>query len=424
MKYKTNKTSFCLTPRFFLQLCLMIFVVYICTVSLSGTNSDGTDTKKDDDSKISIDLLKVPSSPAYVLLGNETSSIPSPLTGTDLVVTILNQTENLTTIPKNFAIDFLPYWVFFGKKITYESYEDNKLLDNLLQSLSISIATKSNTNSESKENTNLESNPEPRSVSLGIRFSLLRGDVSEEYEGQIEAIKGILENNFHDDLKEFITEKIKDDPELKKLNERFLNAPNKDEIQDEIEDKKTKRIEEIKLPYLRSFLKEKHDEIQVLKKAISNLEFKREGLKIDLAGGFVMDFPGNTFDEGEVNRWGLWMTIGYEGKALKNWSTLGVLRYLSNDSEGLKNHSFDIGGRIIYDINKKFLLSGEALYRKYNEHEVDTNQWRAVLLLEYALAKNKALVFTFGRDFEGNENGNLISMLSLKLGFGSKRPLF
>lgn len=398
-----NRYLYC--PRYYFRaFTALIFLILLFPVITwaQPTESDPT---------MSFDLLLAPPSPGFVLLGIEPASVERPGTVTDVAVTILNQTDNLSILPENFALEFAPYWLFAGRGITYEKYANHKnIKSNFLQTLSFSIATSFNS----------ETSPDSLSASLalGIRFSILRGKIDSEFNGYADSLGTLYE--WLDELnKKFAPEwqkRIEQDETINNLKDEWNNAgPTTRPI---IEARIGEREAEIKQQVEAEIRKQHAERIDSIKGLISGLRLRRIGWKLDVAGGAVADFPQRVFDDGSLSRWGAWLTGGYEWK---KWSALGVFRFLGN-YEDSDESSFDLGGRLIFDNFKKFSLSAEAVYRKLPNSSTDDNQWRLALIFDYAIAKNKSISFTFGRDFEGKQSGNLISLVNLLLGFGSNRP--
>ena len=410
MNISSNKYKKMFISKPLLKILSIILFFQVFVISLPGETADSNDDNEK--SQPSLDLLIAPSSPAFALLGGEPASIIRPETGTDLAVTILKQTDNLSTIPEDFAIEFLPAWIFNGKNITFDSLKNNKNpLKILWQTLSISIATKSNATDDNNSSSsgknvseNSDSENDSRSLSLGIRFSLIRGKLL--YEDKYYKIKKAIE-----DMNLTFVEKLENDLLYRQLQDERRTPGLKDAERDKIIERMEKRANELE--------KELYFEA-----ASEPFSFKRTGWDLNIAGGVVYNFPGNKFENGKLDKWGLWTTLSYE---MKKVNLLAVGRYLSmeEDEDSIKKHCFDIGYRIIFDSFKNYSLSGELLFRKYNknENETDTSQWRAALLFEFKIGKNQSINVTLGRDFEGNEKGNFISMVGLTLGVGSKRPI-
>ena len=156
--------------------------------------------------------------------------------------------------------------------------------------------------------------------------------------------------------------------------------------------------------------------------ALKDTPARREGFKLDVAGGVAGDFPSRVSSYGKLTRWGAWTTAGYEGG---HFGGLGVLRMIGSQSRErtLRSTSVDIGARLLYDDQKKFNVSIEGVVR-YLKTDAETDKlYRLAFVGEYGLANSKKLSFTFGRDFEGAQSGNVLALLALVLGFGSNRPV-
>lgn len=402
-----NRYFYC--PRYYFRvLTALIFPILLFPVITWAQPAEC-------DSTMSFDLLLAPPAPGFVLLGIEPASVERPGAVTDLAVTILNQTDNLSVLPENFALEFAPYWLFAERGITYEKYANHKnIKSNFLQTLSFSVATAFNS----------ETSPDSpsASIALGIRFSLLRGKIDSEFNDYADSLDTLYKEL--DELnKKFEPEqrrRIKKDETIRKLEDEFLNADAaiQPTIKPLIEAQVAQRKAEIK-QQVEAEVREQHAEnIESIKGLISRLRLRRIGWKLDVAGGAVADFPQRVFDDGSFSRWGAWLTGGYEWR---KWIALGVFRFLGNYDDSDQSN-FDLGGRLIFDNFKKFSLSAEGVYRNLPNSSTDDNQWRLALIFDYAIAKNKSISFTVGRDFEGKQSGNLISLVNLLLGFGSNRP--
>ncbi len=403
----SKKNDFSFIHYFYLFLFAVVFFS-VSYPSTSAAQPNEADSSKQTDS---FDLLLAPTSPGFVLLGIEPTTVERPGTPSDLAVTIINNTKNLSALPENFALEFLPYWLFFGKNISYSSYKANEVVPNIAQTLSLSIATSSDSETSSDTSST--------SLGVGFRFSILRGRIDEKYNDYAEKLDAL-----YDDLGKIsksITEKrsklTEDDPTIKQLRKQLETA---DETMvpliEAMLSQRHEAIDQEAEAQVREELKENYENLQSI---ASGLRLRRIGLKLDLAAGFVIDFPQRVFDEANFSRLGAWITGGYEWT---NYSLLGVARFLGNENNSDEN-SFDIGGRVIFDNFKRFSLSAESVYRNFPNRDSDKNEYRVAVSFDYSLAKNKSISFTFGRDFEGRKSGNLISLINLVLGFGSERPI-
>ena len=399
---------------------VLLLIIALLTYNISSA------TAKDPDSvrTTSFDMLMPPASPGFVLMGVEPASVERPGTANDLMVSIIDNTNGLNNFPKNMAVEFMPYWIFRGQKIRYESYRSNRPASNLPQTLSISLATSIDDAREDSAVT---------SQAFGIRFSLFRGRIIEDMDKEIDSLSrslleryayGSLKHEDHMDAVIDLTAKAIDS--LEALIGQGGDSVRLDaeieiyaKILDDISERRTAAGENAKINIDAEFLEANKVSIERLRTLIANRQLKRLGFKADFAGGVVYDFPGNDFDKGKFRRWGAWMTTGYEWR---NWSALGVVRCLTNDNNS-DSTVIDFGGRFILDKVKKMSLSAEAIYRYYPNLKEGDDEYRLALEFDYAIAKNKALSLVFGRDFEGNKSGNLLSLINLVMGFGSDRPV-
>lgn len=93
------------------------------------------------DTKLS--TLKVPSSPAFTILGIQPKDIVRPKDSNSLEVALLNAVSNNSTytLPNNFSLEVSPYWIK-NQNVTFSELEnETNLLKVMYRNLSISTAT-------------------------------------------------------------------------------------------------------------------------------------------------------------------------------------------------------------------------------------------------------------------------------------------
>ena len=88
-------------------------VLFLGIVSISWT------AQAQDDSFPSFNSIRTPTSPAFVLLGIEPTAVERPNTPSALAVSILNRTQNLSVLPKDYALEFSPYWLLGHSELTW-----------------------------------------------------------------------------------------------------------------------------------------------------------------------------------------------------------------------------------------------------------------------------------------------------------------
>jgi hypothetical protein len=393
-----------------------LLLLIVCSLSFSAFAQD---------SDVKVDQLTAPSSPGFLILGREVTNIEKPTNPTDLLVSMRNASSDFSTIPRNFALDFTPYWVFGGGKTSFDQMIGHKnVLNNILQSFQLSVATQT----LEKKNADEDSTQ----LGLGFKFSILRGKVSKKFIRRIEDEVQPLLMEANKMISKNIASLEENDPVYLGILKAMETA-----------DSSTAEILALALQERSKELIEKNEdkliEVELADKLAQEVKLDRYGFKMDLAGGWAVSFPTQSFDNRDLQRFGIWLTAGYEfeeSAAQKGkWSVLGVARYLKNYDEDFKdvndviitsNNAYnDLGIRLIYTYDNKLSLSAETINRNVIDSDKNiASTMRYAFNLNYQLPDNKIISFTYGKDFDGtiNKEGNLIAALSLVIGIGSERP--
>jgi hypothetical protein len=343
-------------------------------------------------------------------MGIEPASVERPGSVTDLAVALLNRSENLSQFPGDLSMEVAPYWIFAGRNIRYEEYANPKsMLSSILQTLSVSLASSSRTDTDSLA----------KFLALGIRFSPMSGNIDPTFDNYATRLDSLYVRlgEINSELALRGMERKTTDSALQTLKRQLATAD--EALIPVIETQLARRNTQIENDVKEEVWEEFNQPIEAAQELASSLRFRRLGWKWDIAGGFMSRFPFDNFDNSQLDKWGIWTTAGRE------WTRhglLGVARYIGHRANS-DSSSIDLGARAIYDNAKKLSFSIEAIYRKFPGLDNENTRWRAALLLDYAIAKNKAITFTFGRDFGGRRSGNLISLIGLVFGFGSDRPI-
>ncbi len=364
--------------------------------------------------------LTIPTTaPGFVLLGSEPATVERPGSVTDFILSIQNQTEDFSVLPKNYALELAPYWLLLGSHITYEQYVNGRnLMANMLQTLSLSVATVSSTFEDS-----LGVSHDMTSLGFGFRFSLLRGKVEPSFQNYANRLDSIysISHTLSDRVTEEIEKRLKNDTVLCRLDSVFQNAPDnaRQLLIPIITVLQSQRQQEIKNEVEKEIREEYTSEFARISGLVSRLQMRRVGWKLELAGGAAMDFPERTFDNSNWSKLGIWTTFGYEQT---HWGMLGLVRILG-DQRNDDFSSIDIGSRFIIDNIRLMSISVESVYRTFYASDKMDDTWRLAFMLDYPLGKNKSLSLVFGRDFEGSRSGNLISLINVVISLGSDRPI-
>ena len=134
-----------------------------------------------DTGKIKLDLLRAPSSPGANLLGFAVSDIEKPSDVSEFMLTLQSATNSNSLFPTNYAVDLAPFWMFRSKGLTTDKFNTGKFTDVFKQSFVISTAIR---NADSSK----DFNPQNLYHSIGTKFSILRGRLSNKAVSILESI--------------------------------------------------------------------------------------------------------------------------------------------------------------------------------------------------------------------------------------------
>jgi hypothetical protein len=388
-----------------------------------------------DSTTISLDLLRGPSSPAANLIGISQKDIEKPSDVGSFLVTLQKASGDYSKLPANFAVDLAPFWLFKRKSITFDNYIKDDVGENIKQSLVFSVAFKNNAKSAANSNS-LDSTH----LGLGFKFSIFRGKLSNKSQKQLAKVNLGLRNLnlkmepdfdvFLDSLKSRARKKY---PEYVK-NEKVMVELVSQRLTIEFKNAKT-YIDSINNVCKKEF--EDKDstifkaELDAISKATSEVRFQRVGFKLDFAGGLVQGFEGENYDKVTTIKKALWVVGGWDLEC--GLSALGILRYQHNpdkifaDDKGVlkdvKNvETLDYGGSIQFNQeDSKFILSTEYIYRSVLGNSIVPSSYRFTINASYEIAKNSALTFSFGRNYDKTteKGGNLIAAINFIQGFGN-----
>lgn len=413
----------------------MRYPISICIIGILVTQQVYAQT----DTTIQLDQLQVPASPALTLLGVSANAIERPKNPTDFAFTLANATNGFTGLPKNFALEVAPFWLFAKRKPSLQSFLCNKPKLNIPQTLVVSVGTNTARSAfDSSEYTQL---------AYGINFSVFRGTVGKEYKNWSDSLSLLLKKE-NQTLETWYDLYENNDPVYKKLKatlDSLTEAGNA--AYASIEDSLNKRIEQLHKQAEKEYqydLIKRSDDLVRIKRLASTTDFRRYGFKMDIAAGLVMDYPFNNFQQAYLSKAGLWFTMGVEDKP-NELNFLALFRFTGQFDYAIKNAagarvsdlhhgSFDIGFRVYKDFNDKFTLSYELIRRLVVYDKADfinknvippDHSSRSAFSMNYKIGKNQNLSFAFGKDFLQPflQQNNLITSLSFLSGLGSLRPL-
>jgi hypothetical protein len=393
------------------------------------------------DTMVNFDQLRAPSSPAFSLLGISPDDIERPKNPTDFAFSVGNASNNLSTVPKSYAVEMAPFWIFGGKS-TFEQFIDNKNVgNNIKQTFVFSLG--STTSRSAKDSS------EFRQIGVSVKFSILRGKVGDEFKKWDSMVTKVLTqytaNNvkIRDSLRNVDTAAIS---ELRKQRLQYIASGNPDRaaaiekiMQAMVEAQNTKTA---LLSRTNDSTKNKAY-LTRLSQFASQTSFRRYGFSMDWAAGTVVDFDDSAFNRSYLSKFATWLTFGYEGHNGSN--VMFLMRYAANFNRFYRNDlnlvvkdidigDLDMGLRLYKDFNDKLTLSVEYINRLpfYSNSNYISNRVSTPLRtdkydfsLNYKVGKNQNLSFTYGKNFDNKvtKTGNLIAAVNYMIGLGSARGL-
>lgn len=347
--------------RHFLAQGLLAGMLALAPLGITSVAAQDTTNPKFED-------LRSPSSPAFVLMGIEPKSIERPKTPRAFALSAVQAAGESFGIPKNYAMEFAPFWLVAHPNLEFRPYEKESLGATFLQTLSFSLATATATGSART------------SVGLGMRALLARGGMPDSVRILLNAMSVIQRKILETD-----------DPK-----------------------------EEDRLSGLLKSLA-----LQLQHNMYST------GFRFEVAAAAMGTFDDGEYSTGQFSRLGVWITPSYQ-LARAKLDITGVLRFILNRGDrsgsnldyGLRTSydlepltfAFELVGRASIDAT---ITTTGPPGPSTGTFTLD-NTYRSAGSLEYKLGAGSSVAFTFGRNFEEGPNGKtLIASVSLNLGFGS-----
>ena len=394
-----------------------------------------------DTTDLTLDYLKVPTSAAFTLMGLAPTLIDEPKVPGDFLVSLNHATDDFTTIPRSYALEFSPAWVFDSENIDFSRLVSNKLGDNIKQSLVLSLGI-----NQVDDMTGVPGNMNNTQVGFGVKASIIRGRVKSTFKEIDDMYKTLsaVNDSFYVNTSRW----LETDPEYASLTEQIdslrhklqedntlavQTAPQLDSLARKAEARSNELLQD-ESSFQQQVTSRFSKQLTQLKEQGNSLKFDRQGFKLDFAAGFVSDFTGASFDSTRVSRIGAWLTGGwtFSGANSPNASSiLGVARLIGNPNQLYRsgnslltddNLFFDFGGRLIFHNGKKLSISGELIGRYPINNDLLSTTTRYTFNFEYQASNSIVLTFNLGKDFNGTvtESGNLLTAIHLFSYFGNR----
>lgn len=370
----------------------LIVICFACWLSVLSPEARAQDS--------TLNILKAPNSPAASILGIAPSDVQRPADPAAFAVSLQNATGNLSVFPNSYAVDIAPVWLFAGSKLTYEQFIDSSSVwESIRQSFVLGAAVTSWDDSAGKR----------AGLGLGVTCAIFRGAVNPRALAAVQDAQNVLSL-------------------INTANTRAINALIRTPAFLQADSaSRVRMLDSVRLA-VRNQLQPLSDS---LSRVAENIDFARYGWKLDVAGGISLLYPGLRFNNGRVEKAGIWLTGGRASKT--GFSFLGLLRYLYHpdkifaDTAGILHQdrlsSLDLGLRLLYDNQARFTLGGEAIYRSVLGHIAVKPTYRFTINAEYKIKNSQLLTLAIGRDYDGTfqRDGSFIAALNFFAGFGRDR---
>lgn len=330
---------------------------------------------------LTLNDLRTPLSPAFVILGVEPTSVDRPSTPRAFALGLLSASGGEGgVIPENYAAEVAPYWMRRHPGLTFEEYIDPGLWGSLLQTLSFSLAT--TTLTEGADST--------AAVGVGFRVMPIVGRPPSKLLALVASLDAFQTRRLN--LIEARADARTPTDLVKAVVRLGKNGAMGRAVSREIRD----------FP-----------------------DDERVGLHLQFAGALAGHYPGNEFSAGTVGRTGLWSTLSYRTESPR-LDLMGLVRWLRDETEA-EQSAVDFGVRGVFTINR-FSASAELVQRSAGDSDAAPataggfgDGRRVVGLLEYRASDDMYFTFSYGQDFadvEGREP--LVAILGGQLHFGPK----
>ena len=388
---------------------------------------------QDDDSSVTVDVLRAPSSPAFNLLGISPSAIERPTDLNAFRISVQNASNDFAKLPSDYAVEVAPASLAGLRGQTLDKYNNTAFRDVFWQSFSLSVGL-THADADDKENDDSASFTK---IGFGVKFSIVRP----HWSGKTAALYGKLHDALAASLR---SAEIADSSnsalislkaEARAINKKY--GPADSVAKARALDTILARMSAIYAvaDSLSTARNTDSAAYRAIRAAVKNFRIDRTGFCLDFAGGAAFDFPDDRFNYSLVSKAGAWLTGGYENTG-NGFSALAIIRYLYQPDKifaddagkpGTANIStLDAGARLVFTAPAgKFSASVEGVYRSVLNSGIIQPTWRYTFNTDYDIGLNRKLTLAIGKNFDGTvtKGGNIIAALNFVAGFGSTKKV-
>ncbi len=341
--------------------------------------------------------LRTPVSPAFVVLGVTPTAVERPNTPADLAFSVLNHSAALTSLPRDVALEFSPYWLVGHPKLQWRDDVRRSIGTSIARTATISFAT-----------AELGTTGRPvTGLSLGLRAAPFSGQLDTmqivELEKALTAASVALQLR----LASVQGEKRAAIRSAPTQAEKVAVAAHFDSLLAALTDSLNRA------PGERDLGKAERDSAAAM---FRDFAVTRRGFVLEIAAGAALQAPNATADSASVLRWGAWLTAGYEGPT---WSFIFVNRFLASGRDSTFA-GLDVGMRVLWTA-KRYALSAEGVYRSFTESGAPANQYRVAAVFDFEVQRGLWLTGSFGRDYSAAAPGSMIAQFGLSMNVAGER---
>lgn len=356
--------------------------------------------------------LKPSSSPAFLILGVAPSAISRPNNPADLGLALVNASNRLSEIPRDFAVEFSPYWLQNRQSLTWRDDIHRSMDQSFWRTLAISAGTHQ-----------VASDSTRTALAVGGRALLFSGRVSAESVHQLEARETELARISTIGFRLTGPERQRiDSLKIAALREALTPIPPGDQRRRQAVADSIGQVYEVMLRRANEQVLADSTQVKDLQgelDALEELVIVREGPKLEVASAASWMTDQQT-GSGKLDRLGLWATYSCDNCRFVNNSPSRiapiVLARFLHDVEEKDTDLFDLGARLAMD-GKGYTFSVEGVRRAFMGDSVRSALWRFAGILEYELAENSWLLASFGRDNNSPAGGDLFARFGVKVNF-------
>lgn len=397
-----------------------------------------------------LDEIKPPSNPALTLMGVQPLEINQPKTLNQLETTISNAYDGggLAGIPDDFGLEVMPAWL---QSRPEKIFDRDAMAKNEIapwDNLALSLAS---VNREINDSTSVTQ------IGFGFRTLIFAGKVSDKNLAMFDSLNSVLEiklgksvsllfaiddadytKTYNDLLKTLKSEYAAweanggDESQVSTavVDLMFKNTTQGKDLSANVED--ADGLAKSMKAFVDGLVNS--EETVALANSVRDSRVRKTGFRWEIAAATYLDFPTGEIEFSVVPKVGAWTTLSYSlPKYNLDVSALG--RYIVDFQLEEDTWNFDVGGALSFSPGK-LSVSGEVIQRfqtatvirTLEEDGVDfvaeddkRQDYRAAFNASYRFKDNMIISYSLGKrfDFSDGFQENLLSMLSLNLGFGN-----